>query len=144
VTVRQASAKRHDVTRLSGHLTTIYGSVVDVQFSKCSGTIEDNRLSPSRDAIPNETVSNREQLAGPGDGRRQDGRGGLLVLFSPHVWDGLLVTSAGDRPDQFPVGAKGLAQSDNLARQAVFSDDPALPDEPQELVLADDRPRSFD
>jgi len=39
-----------------------------------------------------ETVSNLgvNSSPGPAMGRRQDGRGGLLVLFYPHVWDGLV------------------------------------------------------
>jgi len=43
-------------------------------------------------ALESETVSNLGVNSSPGRamGRRQDGRGGLLVLFYPHVWDGLI------------------------------------------------------
>ena len=57
---------------------------------------------------------------------------------------GELVASPGDCPDQLAVGAKGFAKRDNLAREPVLFDDPALPNLVQQLVLADHRSRGFD
>ena len=55
-----------------------------------------------------------------------------------------LVAAPGDGADELAIGAKGFAERDNLARQPVLFDDPALPNLIQQPVLADHRSRGFD
>jgi len=66
-----------------------------------------------------------EQLAGPGEGRRQDGRGSVLVLFSPHVWDGLSQNHCAEvlahaAPDRLLVGSPFAAIVYSATRRVRF------------------------
>ena len=75
---------------------------------------------------------------GNGQGRRNLPRADVCLQLADLA--GELVALPGNRLDQVAVRSEGLAQRPNLALQPVFLDDPARPDPPQQLVLADYSP----